>query len=57
MDVFALFDLDLSQLHFSIGSHVDTQLNAVWNHHSVIITMSSKAQRNQEKVMLGVVEE
>lgn len=59
MGVFALFDLDLSQPHFSIGSRADIEFYpaSVWNHGAMFIAMFSKRHKKTKEVMLSVGEE
>lgn len=51
MGVFALFDLDLSQPHFSIGSRADIEFYpvGVWNHGAVFIAMFFKKAHKDKR--------
>lgn len=51
MGVFALFDLDLSQPHFSIGSRADIEFYpvSVWNHGAMFIAMFSKKPHKDKR--------
>lgn len=51
MGVFALFDLDLSQPHFSIGSRADIEFYpvSVWNHGAMFIVIVFKKAHKDKR--------